>query len=440
MTGTTLHPVEVPTLRQNPVLHVAPNCAPIAGSALPRVLRTAWIASGVMFSLMFVVGFVRWRAGAAVAHYNPLSGKAFPDLLEYLPTFRLLHTAAFFHPAASPVAYPPFAAVVYAALYATGRPALAFTAITVAWVAVLTVGVSRWLRGRGVARAAAWILPLTMVLMAFPFEAMLWCGNLELFLWMFTATGVWAFCHGRPRIAAVMWGFAAAMKLFPLVLLVLLWPRRQFRAMACGLVAFAGVSLLSLWFLGPTVPVAFQGSVRNVFGYQNQRVSEWTMHELASNHSAFTLVKFVLRVCNVPFPAGKLPYYACGALLFAAVYFGRVVRLPRVNQVLLVTVFMLLLPPISYAHTLLHLFAPLVLLVRVAMEAERRGEWVAGLNGTLLLMAPLSGSFMLLTERRFFLFGGLVQGVLLLLVFYRAARYPFAVEGPPPPSLVALNC
>ncbi len=396
---------------------------------MPRVLRRYWIASAVAFGSMVVVGFVRWRAGASVPQYNPLSGKAFPDLLEYLPTFRLLHTAAFFqNPVTSPVAYPPFSAMFYATLYATGRPALVFVLVTVCWLAVLTVGAGSWLVRLGVQRTEAWLLPLTVLLMAFPFEAMLWCGNVELFLWMFTVAGVCAFCHDRPKTAAMLWGCAAAMKLFPLVLLVLLMPQRRIRALLCGVGTFAGATLASLWFLGPTIPVAFRGSMRNVFGYQNLRVSEWTMHELASNHSAFTLVKFALRVCNIPFPAGKLPYYVCGALVFGAVYFGRGVKLPRANQVLLVTTFMLLLPPISYAHTLLHLLAPLVLLLGVAVDAERSDVTVAGLRGTLVLFVPLFGSFMLLTERRLFLFGGLIQGGLLLRMFYLAARHPFAVE------------
>lgn len=396
------------------------------GPALPRVLCAFWIGSLVAFCLMIVVGWVRWRGGALQTHYNPLAHLQFSDLLEYVPTFHLLHTAAFFHnPRTSPVAYPPFSAVIYAAVYATGRPVAVYLVVAALWLAVLTVGTGRWLVRLRVPGLAAWLVPLTVLLMAFPCDAMVLYGNIELFLWIFAAAGTWAFCRDKPELAAMLWGCAAAMKLYPIIFLVLLWPGRRWRAAACGIGTFAGVTLLSLWYLGPTLRIAALGSLHNVFGYQGVRVAEWTIHELATNHSAFNWVKFALRVSDQPFATATLPYFACGALLFAGLYFGRVSRLPRSNQVLFVTAFMLVLPPISYAHTLTHLFAPLVLLLGVAMEAEHRGETVNGLRVTLALFVPLFASFMLLTERSLFLFGGLIQSAILLMIFYRSARYPF---------------
>ena len=394
--------------------------------SVPRVLRSFWVASFAAFALTVAVGVLRWRTGALATHYNPLSHTSSSDLLEYLPTFRLLHTARFFAPGRSPVAYPPFSVVLYALLYATGKPVAAFLAVAWSWLTVLTLFAARWLRRCGVPGHAAWLLPLTTLVMAFPVEAMLSYSNIELFLWMFAASGAWAWCRNRPTLAAVLWGCAAAMKLYPLVLLVLLLPRRHYRAVAAGVAAFAATTLMSLWYLGPTVAVAWSGSLRNVFGYQGQRVGEWTMHELASNHSAFTLVKFALRVFGVPFAAGTLPYYAAGAVVFTAVYFLRVARLPQANQLLFATAFMVLFPPISYAHTLVHLFAPLVLLLGIALDAEARGLPVPRLQRTLMLFVPLFASFMLLTERRLLLFGGLFQGAFLLGLFYSAARAPFA--------------
>ncbi len=403
---------------------------------LPRVLRRFWVASAVTFGLMFAVGYLRYRMGAPRPHYNPIGTVHFSDLLEYLPTFRLLHTAAFFrNPVTNPVAYPPFGAVFYRVLYATGRPVAAYLVCGAAWLVMLTVGVGAWLCGEGVRPVVAYVFPATVLLMAFPVLGMLCYGNIELFLWMFAATGVWAMMRGRPMLAAVLWGCAAAMKLYPLILLVLLLPRRQWRAVAAGVLTFAGLTLASLWSLGPTVRVAWLGSVRNVFGYQGVRQQEWSLHELATNHSAFTWVKLMLRVAGKPFAGAMLPYYVCGALLFVLIFAVRVRRLPMANQLLFVTAFMLLFPPISYFYTLVHLFAPLVLMAGVAMDAERSGRRIAGVHGAMALVVPLFGSFMLLTERRLFLFGGLLQGVLLLMLLYASVRFRFvatsavAVEG-----------
>src|SRR5947199_181655 len=76
-------------------------------------------------------------------------------------------------------------------------------------------------------------------------------------------------------------------------------PRWKWRALAVGVVSFVAASWLSMVYLGPTVGVAFRGSVANVFGYQGLRASEWTVHELAGNHSFFTLAKFVAVVVGL---------------------------------------------------------------------------------------------------------------------------------------------
>ena len=82
--------------------------------------------------------------------------------------------------------------------------------------------------------ATATLFPLTVALVSFPIAGLVQRGNIELFLWIFAAAGTWAFLRGHENAAAVLWGLAAAMKLFPIVLLVLLLPRRRWRAFAVG--------------------------------------------------------------------------------------------------------------------------------------------------------------------------------------------------------------
>ena len=111
------------------------------------------------------------------------------------------------------------------------------------------------------------------------------------------------------------------------------------------------------------------------------RVGEWDLHELAANHSTFGWVKMVAVVAG--WPAGRLmlPYYVCGAVVFAAAFFGRLWRMPRANQLLGVTAFMVMLPPVSYFYTLVHLYAPWVVLVFCAVRAEQRSVRVRGWDG-----------------------------------------------------------
>jgi hypothetical protein len=99
-------------------------------------------------------------------------------------------------------------------------------------------------------------------------------GNIELYIWIFTAAGVWAFLQDRNKTAAMLWGLAAATKLYPIILLVLLVAKLRLRAVVLGLATFVMASVLSMAYLGPSMSVALRRSLRNVFGYQNVRTSE----------------------------------------------------------------------------------------------------------------------------------------------------------------------
>jgi hypothetical protein len=146
-----------------------------------------------------------------------------------------------------------------------------------------------------------------------------------------------------------------------------------------------------------------------------------------ANHSVFGLVKFFAMVSHVSLAKLTLPYYACGALVMGVALFGRLWKMPVANQLLAVTAFMVMLPPVSYFYTLVHLYAPLVVLVFVAIREDRAGVRVPG----LALFLPLLATFMLFTFPRVFLFGGLIQGGMLIWLFACALRYPFRLDRSP---------
>jgi hypothetical protein len=111
--------------------------------------------------------------------------------------------------------------------------------------------------------------------------------------------------------------------------------------------------------------------------------------------------------------------------VFAVMFFGRLRRMPRANQLLAVSVFMVTLPPVSYFYALVHLYAVWVVLVFLVVRAEQDGVRVRGLHAAILLFVPLFGSFTLLTWRGVWMFGGLVQACLLMVLFVLATRFPF---------------
>lgn len=401
---------------------------------LPRELRAFWILSAIAFGLAFVVGWFKWRAGMLQPNWDPLSDPRFGDLLEYPGTYALLHTRAFFfnvaqrpwaYPMYSPVAYPPFAAAVMAPIYLSGQPELVFLLLSAPWLVACVAWVRGWMRRVGIDAWTATLFPVTIAAMSFPIVRLVHQGNIELVVWMLTATGVWAWVREKNDVAAVLWGCAAAMKLFPLVLLALLLPCRKWRAFGVGVATFALATLWSLWWLGPTVADAWHGSMMNVFGYQGLRMSEWSLKELVANHSAINLAKLSAGVFGLPLSKLARPYYLTGAVVFAAAFFGKLWRMPRANQLLGVTTFMVTFPAISYYHALVHMYAALVLLGWVAVRAQRAGVRVPGLRTTVLLFVPLFVPFTVLTFPAVALFCGVIQSLVSLMLFLCALQYRF---------------
>jgi hypothetical protein len=396
---------------------------------LPGVLRLFWAGSVAAFGLMLLIAYVECRMGLSHWHYNPLSGDRYQDLMEFPPVYRTLHTAAFFDGVGnSRVAYPPFGAVVYALIYGTGHPIVFYLGTAALWLAAGVWGMRRELMAEGIRAATAMLFPLTIALVSFPIAGLLQRGNVELYLWILAATGTWAFLRGRENAAAVLWGLAAAMKLYPVLFLALLLPRGRWRALAVGIGTFVGTTVLSMVWLGPSMAVAWQGSLRNVFRYQVKRASDWNLHELFANHTAYDLTKVVALIARFPLAKLTAPYYVCGALLLLVSFFGKLWKMPVANQLLAISAFMMAFPPVSYFYTLVQLYAAWMVLVFVAIRAEKAGVTLPGLRMVMLLFVGLFGSFMLFSFPRVFLYGGLIQGIMLVLLFLCALEYPFRVE------------
>ena len=119
---------------------------------LPALLRRFWAWSAVVFGLTLTVAWVEYRAGVSRYNWDPLSDSLFGDLMEYPGTYQWLHTAAFFfnatarpvpYPLYSPVAYPPFAAMVMAGLYSAASPVTRYLEITAVWLVAAVWGVRR---------------------------------------------------------------------------------------------------------------------------------------------------------------------------------------------------------------------------------------------------------------------------------------------------------
>jgi hypothetical protein len=326
-----------------------------------------------------------------------------------------------------------------APLYLSGQPELVFLLLSAAWLSTVVWWVRKWMRSVGISKRTATLLPLSLMAISFPIDRLIRQGNIELVLWALTGTGVWAWFRDRNYLSAVLWGCAAATKLFPLALLFLLLPRKRWRAFIAGCATFGLATLWSLWWLGPTIREAWHGSVKNVFGYQGSRVAEWSLAELVANHSLMNLAKLAAFVTNYPMSGLSIPYYVGGALLLTVVMATRPWKLPPANQLLAVSSFMLMFPPMSYYHALVHMYAPLIVLGWVSVCAAQAQTEIPGLLKTMVLFVPLFVPFPLLMYHRAFIFCGIVQSLVLLTLLVFALRYPFELPSALRPKLARLD-
>ena len=221
------------------------------------------------------------------------------------------------------------------------------------------------------------------------------------------------------------------MKLYPVVLLILLIPRKSYRSLALGVGCFTVLTFASLLYLGPTLPMAWHGCLHNVFGYQSLRVSTWSFHEQAEDHSVFGIVKMAAIAMGHASADLTPAYYLCGGVLFAIVFFARLRTMPLANQLLAVSVFMVMLPPVSYYYTLAHLYAPGAGAGLPCVRSAQADLAIPGLYATVMLFLPLFACYTLLTYPTFLLYGGPLQAVCLLALFGCALRFPFASPSAP---------
>jgi hypothetical protein len=123
-------------------------------------------------------------------------------------------------------------------------------------------------------------------------------------------------------------------------------------------------------------------------------------------------------------------YLAVAAVSGVALYFLRIRHLPIINQVLCLCIASILLPPVSYEYTLLHLYVAFGLLALFAQKMWSARVQIPGISAAMcclaILVSPLS-EVIYHMER----FGGQIKAIVLVVLMIIALKYPFeAGESP----------
>ena len=400
--------------------------APSTAFPLPIILQRFWIAIVAFTVLAWGISAFCWRILHLRYPYTwPLDPRqfSFGDFTIFAGCFpQLPH---FPEVCGQHIAYPAPAAMIYQLFYLLPSPLHMFLGTGLGIFLIAAFFFARALIRRGIASSTAWAFTGTVLACAYPILFVMDRANIEVFLWLLVALGVWAYMRGGWALAATLFGVAASMKFYPAVFLGLLLAKKRYKEFFFGIFIVILTTVLSLWILGPTIQIANTEISRGLHSFGAGYISKIQAAGLGFDHSLFSIIK--ASVSDRDYHVYATLYFPLAALAGVVLFFWRICRLPRINQVLALTIAAVLLPPISYEYTLIHLYIPWALLTLYAVGSGDASRNFIRIPGVGFCFACFT---FLLTPQSYFIvhsirFTGQLKALVLVALFVAALRYPF---------------
>ena len=397
-----------------------------ADDRLPRPLRLFLsLLSGLSLLCAVVEIVCKWVLHRRYPYTWPLMplGNPFWDFSLYRARFHFFHTPQFFTFQGPGYFYPAPLATLHWLLYRLPSSTRSYlTLLVVAWVAAAII-FARLLLHRGVAKRNVALVTGIVAVCSYPFFFEFEQANLEWILFVIVGCGIVAVLRGRGYTAAACFGVAGSMKFYPLVWVGLLLAQKKYKQAAFAVAACGTCTVLSLWILCPDLETSWRGTQVGLAGFRRWYVLAYEQvgfdHSLMGALKAMTLILLPEELGPQTLSLIVNLYMLVAAFAGALLFLDVIRKLPIVNQVICLVVAMILLPPVSYDYTLLHLYLPWALLVLASLES--RGHNVPGLTAAMaccaLVFAPLS-EFIVHGQS----YGGQVKAVALAALGFIALR------------------
>jgi hypothetical protein len=357
-------------------------------------------------------------------------------------------TPAYWDDYGYPFTYPALVAVIFGLLYALPKAVQIYVALLVCGFTAWLVWFVRGLASRGIDRSQAAAFALIVLAASWPVFHQLDTANIEGMMAIALAIGVLAVLRGRTWLGATLIGIAISMKMFPFILLGLLFSKRRYKEFAFSLVVAAGLTWASLAALGPSVAVAQHNIDGGIKFVKEVFMVPTTAIAIGFSHALFSPVKFALAIVYRLFHPGHdraeqfgermlmykalKAYMAFAAVTGLALYFGRLRRMPMLNQVTVLTTCAVVLTPFSSDYTLCHLLIPFALLCFYTIETHRTGRTIAGLQSSFVCLCFILGYESFFTIK--YPLATPVRTFALVALLITALRYPWPwllLDGPP---------
>ena len=398
-------------------------------SDLPRALRVFLLVACAL-TISSLLSALIWRVrGYGLPYSAPyyfVPGDLFQDFQAFRPRFRLFGTDAFFTQFPGQYAMYPAPLLYPIALFMRFQhPIREFLLVSIGVVIAFAAVLFKALRSTGINSGSAGLFTITALLTSYPVLFLIQRGNLEILIWVPVSLGLILFIRKKYGWAAVAFGLAVALKLYPFMFLSLLVVRRRFKEVGIAVLTALAVTTLSLWELGPSLAAAFRWNSIQLQAFGKYfAASEWA---LGYDHSFFSLVKLVTLSLHPDLTPFVRTYTISAAALGILIFVLFLWRIPQLNHILVVSILSVTIPPVSYDYTLLSLYVAFGSLCVLAIEAERVKQSVTSLTTQLILMA------LVLTPESYVIFSGARYGAQLRTFCLigsgvLALRYPLTIQ------------
>lgn len=369
---------------------------------LPRTLRI-FLLLACLLTIASLGSALIWRStGFGLPYSAPyyfVPEDLFQDFQSFRPRFGAFGTPDFFiKPPGQYLMYPAPLIFPIAFFMHFSHPIRSFLTFTVLVVVLFALLLRKTLIAAGINPRSASVFTFVTLLTSYPVLFLIQRGNLEVLVWIPVTLGLLFFYRKQYMWAAIAFGVATSLKLYPFMFLSLLISKRRFRETCVALLTAAGVTLVALWRLGPTIPAAFAWNSIQLQAFGKYfAASEWA---LGYDHSFFALVKVATLHWHPDLTPYVHAYTLAAAVLGLFLFFAFLWRIPTLNQILVLSVLSITMPPVSYDYTLLSLYAVFAMLCVAAVKAEELEINPKIITCHLVLFA------LVLTPESYLIFGG----------------------------------
>ncbi|WP_212733098.1 glycosyltransferase 87 family protein [Terriglobus roseus] len=288
---------------------------------------------------------------------NP-SGDRFGDLIAFNERFTAFHRADFFSPKyGDPFPYPAPVSLFYRLFLPHTRHLLmlAFPVFALLLLIPALLFLKRLIANGLDKRKAATFVFLSLLFSGIvPFEMRQL--NAEIFVFIVLAASLYLYIDGRLQVAAILLGVAIALKLYPFMLLGVLFAARRYRAIFLSLLSATATLILGLSLESGSFSQSVKGTMAGMSWFTDHFVKRVDV-AIGWDHSIFALVKLLLEHRYQSFYSILAIYTPVIGVIGLAVYLIRIYRMPVFNQIASLVILMILAPPLSFEYTFLQLYS-----------------------------------------------------------------------------------